>query len=280
MSVNSTAGHIGAPAGVPGFSDTCPSRSDDLLGVMTINPRDWYVPLAGDAPARVFAFPHAGAGTARLVRLAKAVSPHATLWGANLPGRQARLGEPPITDLDELVGKLADQLTGLTRPPYALFGYCGGALLALLVARALRDRGAPAPAALIVASYEAPDIAYRPRLAHLPSRLLWADLIRQGAIGDDTAGDDRLRTVAEPVVRADFSILSDFRYAAAPPLECPVIVCHGADDPMPRGAWLGWRRQSVHPPRLRSLTGGHWLLDRATDEVAAVIVETMAGVTP
>lgn len=245
-----------------------------------VRPRDWYLPLAEDTGTRLFAFPHAGAGTARMARLARTVSPAVTMWAANLPGRQARLMEPPVTDLDALVADLAKHLAELARPPYALFGYCGGALLAFLVARALRDGGAPDPAALIVVSYEAPDIAYRPRrLPRLPSAALWSKLSGQGAVADDVARFEKLRSIAEPAIRADFGLLGNYRHTAAPLLDYPVVVCFGTDDPTPLGAWLGWRRQSTRPPRLCPLNGGHWLLDEAVGELAEVVDRTVGAGT-
>jgi surfactin synthase thioesterase subunit len=235
--------------------------------------RDWFVPLADGPGPRLFAFPHAGAGSARLSGFAKAVAPDLSVWAANLPGRQARLEESPPTNLDALVDQLADRLLDLAHGPYALFGYCGGALLALLVARALRDRGAPDPAALVVVSFEAPDISWRPTgIANLPSHRLWARLVEDGGVAPDLVLDERLRLVAEPSVRADFALLADYRHIGAPPLDCPVTVCFGTEDVSPRGAWLGWRRQTTRPLRLQSVPGGHWLLEESTAELAAAVV--------
>ena len=240
--------------------------------------RDWYVPFTADAPARLFAFPHAGAGTVSLSRLAKATLPDVAVWAANLPGRQARVGEPPVTELEPLVDELTEWLTELVRPPYGLFGYCGGALLAFLVARALRDRGAPDPEALVVASFEAPDIAYRPEdLAVLPSERLWARLSADGGVDADLVADDRVRHLVEPAVRVDLGILGGYRHTVAPPLPYPIVVCFGTRDPTPRGAWLGWPRQSDRPVRLRALPGGHWLLDECAGELATVLVEAVTG---
>jgi surfactin synthase thioesterase subunit len=239
---------------------------------------DWFVPLADDAPARVFAFPHAGAGCAQFADLAKLLAPEYALWSANLPGRQARLSEPPWTDLAGLVDTLTDELAPLADRPYALFGYCGGGLLALLVARALRTGGARGPAALVVASHEAPDIARRPRgVATLPGPRLWDALGGAGGMSPDLAADERMRRIAEPAVRADFAMLGDYRYEPAPPLPVPVFACYGADDALPRGCFLGWRRQSEHPVRVRALPGGHWLLDTAVAELADVVREALGG---
>jgi surfactin synthase thioesterase subunit len=236
--------------------------------------RDWFVPLGPPAAGQVFAFPHAGAGCAQLVALAKRAAPAVAVWAANLPGRQARRDEPPTEDLPWLVDTLATHLAKAARSRFTLFGYCAGGLLALLVARALRDRGGPEPAALVVAASEAPDIAGPPAaVAHLPSRLLWRRLVASGGVPAGLAEDGRLRLVAEPAVRADFAMLAGYRYELAPPLACPVTVCFGRSDPAPRGAWLGWRRQTTGALRLRSLPGGHWLLDDAGEQLATVLTE-------
>jgi surfactin synthase thioesterase subunit len=241
-----------------------------------VGARDWFVPLVDDCAPRLFAFPHAGAGSARLSGFARAAAPDLSVWAANLPGRQARLDEPPPSDLDALVDELADRLAEVASAPYALFGYCGGALLALLVARALHYRRVADPAALVLASFEAPDIGWRPTgIAGLPSQRLWAKLVADGGVAADLVVDDRLRQVAEPAVRADFALLANYRHVVALPLTCPITVCFGAADGTPRGAWLGWRRQTRLPLRLRTVPGGHWLLEESTAELAAAVVESV-----
>lgn len=240
--------------------------------------RDWYVPLAGDGPVRLFVFPHAGAGCARFVGLARGLAPDVAVWAANLPGRQARLDEPPRTDLSALVEELADHLAGLARPPYGLLGYCGGALLAYLVTRALRERGVPAPEVLIVVSFEAPDIARRPRgLVNQPSERLWEYLTTEGGAPADLATDERLRHVSEPAVRADFGMLASYRHQVAPPLPCRITVVFGRDDPTPRGAWLGWRRMTDAALELVPLPGDHWLLEASGDDLTKAVATVLGG---
>jgi medium-chain acyl-[acyl-carrier-protein] hydrolase len=242
--------------------------------------RDWFVPLAEGPGPRLFAFPHAGAGTARLAGFARAVAPEVSVWAANLPGRQARLEEAPPTDLDALVEELSDPLVELVNGPYAIFGYCGGALLALLVARALRDRGVPDPTALVVVSFEAPDIGWRPTgLDRLPSDRLWSQLVEDGGVAADLIQDDNLRLVAEPSVRADFALLANYRHVDAAPLRCPITVCFGTEDATARGAWLGWRRQSTHPLRMHAVPGGHWLLEESTAELADAVLDAVRSPT-
>ncbi|GIJ56363.1 thioesterase II family protein [Virgisporangium aurantiacum] len=233
---------------------------------------DWYVPLRKDGAGdvRVVAFPHAGGGPASLATLAPMFPPHVEPWAVNLPGRQARLAEDPRTDLDGLVDDLAAALAAVPRP-YALFGYCSGALLAYLVAR----HAAAVPARLVVGSFAAPDVAVVPRRLHaLPSALFWDRLVAAGGIPAELAGHTDLYPALEPALRADFAMLAGYRHAPAAPVDAPVTVLYGRHDrSLTRGALLGWRRHTTTRPALRELNASHWLVDDAPAEVVRVIAE-------
>ena len=242
---------------------------------------DWFVPLATDDGVPLYGFPHAGAGCAHLAGFARSAEKvGVSLWSANLPGRQGRLSEPPITAFEPLVDELTTALRarrgGRT---YAVFGYCAGALLAYGVLQAMARRGAVMPSRFVVASSDAPDIARRPRrVAHLPSEVLWAHLRDGGSVPETLAAHGRLRQVAEPAVRADFAVLGGYRHRPTPPLPVPITVCFGTEDPhVERGALLGWRRHSSASVDLRALPGGHWLVDDAPDELANVITVAPSG---
>ncbi|HJD81128.1 thioesterase domain-containing protein [Kitasatospora aureofaciens] len=246
-----------------------------------IDDRHWYVPLAADGDRRVFGFPHAGAGCAQLSSLADLLAGHSiALWSANLPGRQARLAEPPRTELAGLVDELTDALVErIDDRPYDLFGYCGGAVLAFEVARRLRARSVRLPERMFVVSFEAPDIAWRPRrLPYLPSDVLWEYLTERGGVSGDLAVDPTVRRLVEPAVRADFSWLGEYHCEPDAPLPVRAVVFHGLqDEDTLYGALLGWRRHSTEPVRLVPLDGGHWLLDDACAELADLMAREIAG---
>ncbi|MET9921262.1 thioesterase II family protein [Streptomyces sp. NPDC059605] len=244
--------------------------------------QDWFVPLSADSDRRLFGFPHAGAGCAQLAPLADRLAGHGVaVWAANLPGRQARLAEPPRTALPELVEELTDALVERTGDrPYDLFGYCGGAVLAFEVARRLRARSARLPDRMFVVSFEAPDIAWRPRrLPYLPSDVLWEYLTERGGVAGGLAVDPTVRRLAEPAIRADFAWLGAYHCEPAEPLPVRVVVFHGVrDEDTLHGALLGWRRHSTERVALHSLDGGHWLLEDACAELAeATAREITAG---
>ncbi|MBO4207517.1 thioesterase II family protein [Micromonospora echinofusca] len=236
---------------------------------------DWFVPLRpAGGPVRLVVFPHAGGGPASLTPLVPLLPAGIAPWSVNLPGRQARLAEQPRTDLDGLVDDLAAALVASVPAPYALFGYCSGALLAYLVGRRLGEWGA-APQRLLVGSFAAPDVAPVPRRLHqLPAELFWAQLVAAGGIPAELAGRTDLRPVLEPALRADFALLAGYRHAPGPPLDTPVTVLYGRHDrSVTRGGLLGWRRHSRYRPVLRGLDAAHWLVEEAPDELAAAIAE-------
>ncbi|MFG2089024.1 MULTISPECIES: thioesterase II family protein [unclassified Spirillospora] len=237
-----------------------------------------FVPVEARPGARIrlVIFPHAGGGPASAGSLAGRLPGDVEVWSVSPPGRQARLAEPPRTDLDPFAADLAADLTRLVPEPFALFGYCSGALLAYLTCRALER-----PAArLIVGSFAAPDVAVLPRGLHaLPSDLFWDELIGMGGVPDEIAARESLRPVLEPALRADFGMLAGYRHRpAAAPLGTPITVLYGRrDTTLTRGGLLGWRRQTAHRPVLRGLDASHWLAETAPDELAAVIAEELGS---
>lgn len=245
---------------------------------------EWFVPLrsaqeaAGTAPPRVrlVGFPHAGGGPASLAPLTPLLPPDIEPWSVSLPGRQARLAEPPRTELAPLVAELAAALPAAVRSPYALFGYCSGALLAYLVCRRLHELDRPA-ARLLVGSAAAPDVAEPPRRLHLlPSQLFWERLVGFGGVPRELAERAELRPVLEPALRADFALQAGYRHHPEPPFGTPITVLHGKhDSSLARGGLLGWRRQTRPRPALREIDASHWLVEDAPAELASAIAEAL-----
>ena len=57
------------------------------------------------------------------------------LCGVQMPGREGRLSEPPITDWEEVIVRLTDGLMPLLDRPVAFFGHSLGAVLAFELAQ-------------------------------------------------------------------------------------------------------------------------------------------------
>jgi surfactin synthase thioesterase subunit len=243
----------------------------------------WFVPLADDTTGNphVVAIPQAGGGCATFAPMAALLAPDITVWGANFPGRQARFLEPPCTDLEAVLDRLAADYPAPGRPT-VLFGYCSGALLAFLLARRLRARGGPLPAALVVASCPAPHVAQPPTTLHRarPDRF-WAEILALGGVPAAVALQPDFREIFEVGLRADYALLADYIFAEEPPLPIPLVAVHGADDPMLSGDRVdGWSRHTAGSFHSVRTPGDHWILDNALDGVVDVLRRAAIGPAP
>src|SRR3954468_12228703 len=103
---------------------------------------EWFT-VPRPAPAarlRLVCFPYAGGGASAYWRCAAALPAGIELAAVTLPGREARLDEPPRENLAMLLPELLDALARY-RQPVAFFGHSMGALIAFELCRALAREG-------------------------------------------------------------------------------------------------------------------------------------------
>jgi medium-chain acyl-[acyl-carrier-protein] hydrolase len=240
-----------------------------------------FVRLTDDqTPAcRVFGFPPAGAGCGAFAELAGDLCADIGLWAFNAPGRQARFAEAPFTDVDRMVDEAMGGLPPLMDRPYVLFGYCSGALLAFLVARAAANDLLPAPRALVVASYPAPHLLRpAPALHTLPPAEFWTRIRSFGGFPDELADQPDYREIFEPALRADYAALAGFRYQDGPPLHVPIVAVVGrADGGMPASDARAWSVQTTAGFRLETVDGDHWLLNKPPGDLLRVVERQCRG---
>ncbi|MEE3922702.1 thioesterase domain-containing protein [Micromonospora sp. BRA006-A] len=93
----------------------------------------------------MFVFPYAGGVAASFAPWRDLAAPELSVQVALMPGRGARLHEPPVDDLAELVDALATAVAERASGPFLLFGHSLGALVAFEVTRELRRRARPRP---------------------------------------------------------------------------------------------------------------------------------------
>src|SRR4051794_27130121 len=91
-----------------------------------------------DARMRLFCFPYAGGGALAYQAWPRLLPDEIEVVAVQLPGREARFREPPMTDLSTLVEALVAAMYPYeTLRPFAFFGHSLGALIAFVLAQAL-----------------------------------------------------------------------------------------------------------------------------------------------
>lgn len=194
-----------------------------------------------------------------------------------LPGRESRLVEPPYTEQPELIAALSGVVREAGFRRIALFGHSMGAVLAVNLCRALEASGTPV-AHVFASGHAGP--AQRPTPA-FPTDA--SDETVMAALRDTGApnyqmllADAELRAMVLRVIRADLGIVLT-GIVAGPPVEAPLTVLNGEDDPSPATWDPGeWAEVTKGAYASHVLPGDHFYLVEQGREVARIIRSALA----
>ena len=228
------------------------------------------------ADLRIFAFPYAGGGASSLCKLSQQMPASIELCPVQLPGREGRLAEPPVTELTVLGEMLVSALGEFLQRPYALLGYSMGAIVALEFASSIMRHGLPAPTHFFACARGGPRT--RPRWDHSESptdQELISRLVELGGTTAEVIENNELLSIFLPILRADFALNSSYAWRDFK-LECPVTVIGGLDDSAVTMECLqNWSEVSRAPCRKKMLRGGHFFVQERPAEFAAAIASAV-----
>lgn len=227
---------------------------------------------------RLLCLPYAGGGANVYRGWADALPPWIGVAAVQLPGREGRLAEPPMTEAGPLIERLVEATTPLAeKGPLALFGHSMGAVLAWELARAMRRRGSSEPGHLFVAGRRAPDLpSALPPLHGLPDAAFRAELARLGGTPREVLTHDELMNLILPMLRADFTLIETWRPEAGPPLSCPLTTFAGIHDAEAAPSRMaGWTAVTRGPTSHRVLPGGHFFLQESRAALLSLIAAAL-----
>ncbi|HHF0573230.1 TPA: beta-ketoacyl synthase N-terminal-like domain-containing protein, partial [Legionella anisa] len=110
------------------------------------------------AQVRLFCFPYGGGGASIYREWQQEFPDFIEVCPIQLPGRENRMEEQPLADLDTLVSMLANQLKPQFNLPFAFFGHSFGSLIGFELSRYLRRHHLPQPTHLFASAYPDPRI--------------------------------------------------------------------------------------------------------------------------
>jgi medium-chain acyl-[acyl-carrier-protein] hydrolase len=233
------------------------------------------------APIRLFCFPHAGGAASAYHRWGGALP--AEVLAVQLPGREGRLGEQPVDNLDRVVRSIADAIQADDAEkgggrPFAFFGHSMGSLLAYETARELRRRLALMPVCLFVSGRAAPThVPDEPMLHRLPDDRFIEELDRRfNGLPAVLRNEPELMALFLPVLRADLKMLETHAYRSEPPLDLPLYAYGGIDDLRASLTWLeGWSGFTTQWQGARQFAGGHFYLHSPDCPLLAVLSDEL-----
>jgi surfactin synthase thioesterase subunit len=240
----------------------------------------WLVPLAQPAePAlEILCLPWAGGDAAGFYPLKAHVGPDVALWAVAPPGRQQRLMEPRVTDLERWIEAIGREIGRLPGRPLALLGHSFGALLAFELAHWLVDRGHPVVDLVCVSARRGPGMPSRTsHLAGATDDELVSWMRRLGGIRDELLFSREMLDLVLPPLRDDIALDVAYRPPERTPLDIPILVLTGDDDPtLPIGDLSDWERRTSAGCELCVLPGGHFYLQDRPGHVLGLIRKSLS----
>ncbi|MFC0440032.1 thioesterase II family protein [Kutzneria buriramensis] len=229
---------------------------------------------------RLFCFHHAGGGASAFRGWRAALAPDVAVYPVQLPGREARVREPRISDLATAVTAIADALDPWLNRPYAFYGHSMGALIAHTLTSRLLATGKPLPARLLVGAFPGPLLrAPLAEVSDMSDEQLVELLLRIGGMSETVRRYPDWRAAAIALLRADLGICHGPRPPAAPALPVPIDVYTGAADPLVSRADVdAWAAHSTAEVRTHVLPGGHFFVHDAASELLDLIRSALATV--
>jgi len=229
---------------------------------------------------RLFCFPYAGGSALNFLSWHKSFGPEVEICALQLPGRGARLAETPHAELEPLVRTLAREIRPFLDRPYAFFGHSLGGLLAFELARRCALDGLPAAERLFASGCEAPQCRKTPKyLCRMPDAELIAALRDYNGTPPEVLENKELMNLCLPFIRADFALVENYAYREGPPLDVPITVLAGRDDPgVAADSVPEWRRETAAGCRVEWFDGDHFFIQSRRSEVIRCVADELKPV--
>ncbi|WP_394838602.1 alpha/beta fold hydrolase [Pendulispora rubella] len=240
------------------------------------------LPRAKDARPRLLCVHYSGKGASMFRDWPARLGDAAEVAAIQLPGREDRLRDKPIADIDTLLAELVPAVKPWVDAPFVLFGHCMGALLAAELAVALRRHCGVQPHALVLSSV-IPSWQEKGSydLSHLGDAALIRELRQRGSLTPKMLAEPALLTFILPSTRADSALCESIRAKGrpeSPALDCPLALYAGrTDSRFEPEALRAWEAMSTGPARLTVFEGDHGFLDANPDAVIDAVRAELPG---
>lgn len=225
---------------------------------------------AGSAPRlRLFCLPHAGGSASMFASWGQKLPPEVDVCAIQLPGRENRILEDPISSMEQLASTLGEILSNIDAADFAIFGHSTGAIIGFEVARWLRRNRRAGPAKLLVAGSNAPHIPDKSAPIHqLPEKEFLAAIRNLEGTPPEVLANPQLVELISPMLRADMALLETYVYRTEEPLACDIHAFGATDDKVVGLADLeSWNVHTSGRFEMTMIEGNHFFVRNSSDFV-------------
>lgn len=220
-----------------------------------------------DAKLQLLCIPFAGGGTRTFLNWYKHL-PDIELCLIAYPGREHRITENPITDIDVLIDVLLSECKKIIRTDFAIFGHSMGSIVSYGIAKKLEESQI-VPKLLFVSSAAAPTRTLKEEkmLSLLPDSKFIRKLVeRYDAIPDKILQDSNLMEMFVPMLRNDISIEEQYvrKYGSkdTTPISCDITAFGGINDiAINKNHLMTWENLTKGTFSIKMFPGSHFYLN-------------------
>jgi surfactin synthase thioesterase subunit/3-oxoacyl-(acyl-carrier-protein) synthase/acyl carrier protein len=253
---------------------------------------------------RVFCFPYGG-GSASIYRDWHHDFPETIeVCPIQLPGRENRLNEMPISEMKGLIKTLISELRPYLNVPFLFFGHSMGALIAYELTRELKKQNLPLPMHLFVSAFPDPRLPAKGLnnlLTHLNKNnitlnsmdsgvaisklsdeqlLILSDAFNQHGLTDykDYLLNREITKILLPIFINDMKLIKDYRYQHVNPLDIPLTVFLSKCDAwIPYDDHLSWQEHTSKSCTFHEYDAEHlFIKDKSIKQaIINIIVSTL-----
>ncbi len=212
-------------------------------------------------------FPCAGAGASIFRELTLALPDTIDPWIVQLPGREDRIAESGISDMDDIVAHIIETIAPMADERLVFFGHSMGAFIAYEVALAMETKLRKGPLRIIVSGQGAPSFSSMTDRCHhsATDAEFIANLIQLGGTPKAVLEDQSLLQMLLPTVRNDYKLLDNYQPALSMSLKCEITACSGKKDlGITKASLAGWQDYTSSDFTKHWLMGDHFYFNRQT----------------
>ncbi|MEK9941248.1 MAG: alpha/beta fold hydrolase [Gammaproteobacteria bacterium] len=223
----------------------------------------------------LFAIPYAGGNSYCYRSLSAAVQNEVQWETLELPGRGKRLGEGLLGTIEDIAADVLKQIENRCFSTFSLFGHSMGGLVAHRVATMMQqgNNRADALTHLILSGCRPPQFLDRGDCrASLSRDELIIEIEKLGGLPIVIRQDEEMMAFFEPILRADFGAVDQYRLDEPFRLDIHGMVLSGRDDQEVTAEHIGgWRGAFNRTPEFHELPGEHFFLADHSETLGALI---------
>lgn len=238
----------------------------------------WLVPLTNYEHSRIrlFCIPYAGGGASVFRNWKHFLSKEIEAIAIQLPGRETRFSEPPISDFKQLIVQIIANIQPHLSEPFAIYGHSLGAAIAFELTHELERLGFN-PDYVFLSGRQSPELAsLRTPIAHLPDNEFLNQLMNYNGTPQEIFENKELIEMLLPMLRADFFLAESYQNDHNKKIKADLSALGSYNDP-----WLtpksleGWRNKTAGKFASSWFKGDHLYLNQDTESLVRYIQATL-----